>query len=60
MAHNLRQLRNVGAHANLGDLTTNEIPFLDDLCLAILEYVYSAPLLLQSAENKLQEIKKSN
>ncbi len=56
MAHELRQLRNVGAHASLGELTAKEIPFLDDLCRAILEYVYSAPELVQRARNRLSEI----
>jgi hypothetical protein len=35
--------RNVGAPADLGDLTDQEIPFTHDLCRAILEYVYTAP-----------------
>jgi hypothetical protein len=58
MAHSLRQLRNVGAHADLGELTVKEIPFLDDLCRAILEYVYSAPDLVESAKKRLSEISK--
>ncbi|MDQ3818148.1 MAG: DUF4145 domain-containing protein [Acidobacteriota bacterium] len=58
MAHSLRQLRNVGAHASLGELTTKEIPFLDDLCRAILEYVYSAPDLIEKAKKRLDEISK--
>jgi len=56
MAHSLRQLRNVGAHANLGELTPAEIPFLDALCNAVLEYVYSAPLLIQKAQTRFQKI----
>ncbi len=60
IAHSLRQLRNVGGHADLGELTTGEIPFLDELCRALLEYVYSAPLLLARAEQRLQAIKSSN
>lgn len=59
MAHSLRQLRNVGAHADLGDLTKKEIPFLDDLCRAVLEYVYSAPELVEKAKKRLEEISKS-
>lgn len=58
MAHSLRQLRNVGAHASLGELTAKEIPFLDDLCRAILEYVYSAPDLVEKAKKRLDEISK--
>ena len=40
MAYKLRQLRNVGAHADLGALTKEEIPVLEALCSAVLEYVY--------------------
>jgi Domain of unknown function (DUF4145) len=58
MAHSLRQLRNVGAHASLGELTAKEIPFLNDLCRAILEYVYSAPDLVEKAKKRLGEISK--
>ena len=56
MAQSLRQLRNVGAHASLGELTAKEIPFLDDLCRAILEYVYDAPDLILKAKQRLDEI----
>ena len=31
MAHSLRSLRNIGAHASLGELGTEEVPVLDDL-----------------------------
>ena len=60
MAHSLRQLRNVGAHASLGELTAKEIPFLDDLCRAILEYIYTAPDLVEKAKRRLEEISKGN
>lgn len=50
VADNLRHLRNVGAHASLKELTKDEIPILDDLCRAILEYVYSAPYLAEKAQ----------
>lgn len=56
MAHSLRQLRNVGAHASLGELTSAEIPFLDDLCRAVLEYVYSAPELIEKVKRRLSEL----
>jgi Domain of unknown function (DUF4145) len=57
VAHSLRKLRNLGAHASLGDLTRDEIPILDDLCRAILEYVYNAPFLVEQAEHQLNIIK---
>ena len=57
MAHALRQLRNIGAHADLGELTTAEIPILEDLSKAILEYVYSAPALVQLVQSKIDTFK---
>lgn len=57
MAKSLKNLRNIGAHANLGELTAKEIPFLDDLCRAILEYVYSGPELLSRVQAHLGKIK---
>ncbi len=57
LAHKLRQLRNVGAHADLGTLTKAEIPVLEALCRAVLEYVYTAPLLLKEVEERLRKIK---
>jgi hypothetical protein len=43
MAHSLRQLRNVGAHASLGELTKEEIPFLDDLCARLWSMFIARP-----------------
>ncbi len=57
VADNLRHLRNVGAHASLGELTKDEIPILDDLCRAILECVYSAPYLAEKAQQHLNRLK---
>lgn len=57
VAHNLRQLRNVGAHASLVELTHDEVPILDDLCKAILEYVYSVPYLIDKAEKQIKRLK---
>ena len=54
----LRQLRNVGAHAVLGDLSRREVPVLEGLARAILEYVYTAPLLVMRADNRLKRLKK--
>jgi hypothetical protein len=58
IADSLRNMRNVGAHAVLGELTSDEVPILDDLCKAILEYVYSAPYLANQATNRLDHLKK--
>jgi hypothetical protein len=57
VAHSLRQLRNVGAHGDLGELTPKEIPLLEDLTRAILEYVYRAPLLATRAAERVQRLR---
>jgi hypothetical protein len=57
VADSLRQLRNVGAHASLGELTREKILILDDLYRAILEYIYNAPYLAKKAEQRLNRLK---
>ena len=57
MAHAIRHLRNIGAHANLGELTISEVPILEALNKAILEYIYSAPALVQVVQSKIDEYK---
>jgi len=57
VASGLKDFGNIGAHAGSGDLTEREIPIVNALCSAILEYVYSAPYLATIAENKLKTIK---
>jgi len=59
MAHQLRQLRNIGAHADLGDLPADVIPVLDALCKAILEYVYVAPSLIDQVSDRIEKLKRS-
>jgi hypothetical protein len=58
VAGGLKDLGNVGAHATLGELSVADLPILDDLCRAILEYVYSAPYLAQKAQETLDARKK--
>lgn len=58
VADGLRHLRNVGAHASIGELTENEIPILDDLARAVIEYVYTAPHLAEEAKRRLEGLKK--
>lgn len=53
VATNLQQFRNVGANATVGELTEAEVPILDRLCRALLEYVYGASELLRQAEEQL-------
>lgn len=57
MANALRHLRNIGAHADLGELTPAEVPILESLSKAILEYVYSAPALIQLVQSKIDALK---
>lgn len=57
VANGLKDLRNVGAHAALGELTPAEVPILDQLTRAILEYVYSAPSLARKAEERLRQLR---
>jgi hypothetical protein len=58
MADQLRNLRNIGAHASLGELSKSEVPILDDLCGAILEYVYAAPNRVARVAKRIEELKK--
>jgi hypothetical protein len=57
MADQLRTLRNIGAHASLGELSGAETPILDDLCRAILEYVYAAPYRVSNVAKRIDELK---
>jgi hypothetical protein len=58
VADKLRVFRNVGAHAELGELTTSEVPIVDDLCRALLDYIYTAPHLADRAEASLKLLEK--
>jgi hypothetical protein len=57
VAHGLRQLRNIGVHEPLEGLSSDEIPILDALSTAILEYIYIAPSLARQAETRLKRLK---
>lgn len=57
VAKGLKNFGNIGAHAKIGKLTKKEIPIVNALSNAILEYVYSAPYLATLAEKKLNTIK---
>ena len=57
MAHKLRQLRNVGAHADLGELDKDQVPVLAALCRAVLEYVYAAPRMVDHVEQLLRKVR---
>lgn len=53
----IRDLRNIGAHATLGELTRSEAPLLERLCNAILENLYVAPQLASEAKQQLQKLR---
>jgi hypothetical protein len=57
MAQQLRHFRNVGAHASLGELTDSEVPFLEQLCRAVLEYVYTAPVIVEKVQRRLDQLR---
>ena len=59
VAQKLRKMRNIGANADLGELTEDDVPVLDRLCRALLDYVYSAPALVEEAAKKLSRVEDS-
>ncbi len=60
VASRLKDFGNIGAHASLGALTETEMPVLDNLTRAIVEYVYTAPLLAREATEQLARLKSSS
>ena len=50
MAQKLRIIRNYGAHGGTADLTAAEVPVVQSVLRAIVEYIYLAPELLRDAE----------
>ena len=58
MAQGLRLLRNIGAHAELGEIVNDDVPILIALCEAILEYVYRAPSRLKLLQSRIETLKK--
>jgi Domain of unknown function (DUF4145) len=59
IANGLRNFGNIGAHAAGVQLSENEVPVIDALCRAILEYVYGAPHLVALAQQTLDKVKAS-
>ena len=56
IANGIRNFRNIGAHAAGVQLSENEVPVIDALCRAILEYVYGAPHLVGLAQELLDKL----
>ena len=59
MAQGIRQLRNIGAHADLGEIVESDIQILTDFTEAILEYIYHAPARLEILQNRLNTLNKN-
>jgi uncharacterized protein YbaR (Trm112 family) len=57
VARGLKDFGNIGAHVSTGELSQQEIPIVEALTKAILEYIYSAPYLASLAEKKLKVLK---
>lgn len=57
IAKRLKDHRNIGAHATMGELTEEDVPLLEKLTRAILEYVYTAPALAEQAEAQFAKLK---
>jgi Domain of unknown function (DUF4145) len=57
VAYSLRMLRNIGVHETMDGLSNDEIPILDDLSKAILEYIYIAPGLARAVEERLRRLR---
>jgi len=53
-AHSIHKLRNIGAHAELGELTEQEIPILEDIIVVILEYLYSVSDMIEQVTKKIK------
>lgn len=59
LATGFRKLRNIGAHADRGDLSAAEADLLYDLCRALLESIYTLPYLAALAEGQAATIRQS-
>ncbi len=57
VAQKLRLSGNIGAHFGKGELTFAEAEILDELCVAILEYIYVISGRLTKLDLKLKELK---
>ncbi len=57
LAHKLRIIRNFGAHGGITNLTANEVPVVEAILKAIVEYIYFAPELLAKAAELVKRLK---
>ena len=54
MAHQLRQIRNLGAHDAEDEVTEEDVPIILDFLEAILEYLYVAPAKIAAVQARLK------
>jgi hypothetical protein len=57
LALGLKNFRNIGAHANLGNLSENEIPIIEDITEIILDYIYKTPMLIEKVKMQISILK---
>lgn len=55
MAHQLRQIRNLGAHLAEDEVTKEDVPIILDFVEAILEYLYQAPAKIAAVQARLKK-----
>ncbi len=55
MAHQLRQIRNLGAHDAEDEVTEEDVPIILDFLEAILEYLYVAPAKIAAVQARLKK-----
>ncbi len=55
MAHQLRQIRNLGAHDAEDEVTEEDVPVILDFLEAILEYLYVAPAKIAAVQARLKK-----
>jgi Domain of unknown function (DUF4145) len=55
VAHQLRELGNLGAHDADVEISPEDVPVIEDLADAILEYLYRAPTKLASVQQALSQ-----
>ena len=57
IALGLKDFRNIGAHADLGELSETEIPIVEELINVVLEYVYAAPAMIDRVRKEIDKLK---
>jgi hypothetical protein len=59
LAHQIRSLRNFGAHDNDWDVEERDVPAIEDFAEVILEYLYRAPAQLDALRTSIEERQKA-